>query len=420
MQMNKVYLCIDLKCFFASVECVDRGLDPFTADLVVADPSRGNGAICLAISPSLKAKGVKNRCRIFEIPKDISYITALPRMKLYIKYASEIYGIYLKYVSSEDIVVYSIDECFLDITSYLKMYKLSASELAKMIIDDVYKTFNICATVGIGTNLFLAKVALDITAKHSPNHMGYLDEEKFKQEIWHHRPITDIWNIGRGIANRLEKYNCYDFYDVAHMDEKILYKEFGVNAEFLIDHSKGIEPTTIKDIHNYKAKSKSLTNQQILFEDYKYEDAFIVLKEMVELHVLELVDKHLVTNCISMYVGYSKDIIKPTSVSMTLDEYTSSQTKLNEYFVRLFKNNVDKYHMIRRIGIVFNNVIDEKYASINLFTDVEKEEKERKMQEAIIQIKKKYGKNSILKAMNLQEKATTRQRNKLIGGHNGE
>ena len=420
MQMEKVYLCIDLKCFFASVECVARGLDPFETDLVVADPSRGNGAICLAISPSLKAKGVKNRCRIFEIPKNIDYITALPRMKLYIKYSADIYGIYLKYVSAEDIVVYSIDECFLDVTSYLKMYKLTAKELAKKIIDDVYDTLNICATVGIGTNLFLAKVALDITAKHTSDHMGYLDEEEFKKHIWHHKPITDIWNIGRGIAKRLEKYNCYDLYDVAHMDEKVLYKEFGVNAEFLIDHSKGIEPTTIKDIHNYKAKSNSMSNNQILFEDYKYDDAFLVLKEMVEMNVLELVDKHLVTNCISLFVGYSKDVIKPTGVSMTLDEYTSSYAKLNEYFIRLFKNNVDKYHMIRRIGIGFNNVIDEKHATINLFTDVKKEEKERKMQEAIIEIKKKYGKNSILKAMNLQEKATARKRNKLVGGHNGE
>ncbi len=418
--MEKVYLCIDLKCFFASVECVARGLDPFETDLVVADPSRGNGAICLAISPSLKAKGVKNRCRIFEIHKNIDYITALPRMKLYIKYSADIYGIYLKYVSAEDIVVYSIDECFLDVTSYLKMYKLTAKELAKKIIDDVYDTLNICATVGIGTNLFLAKVALDITAKHTSDHMGYLDEDEFKKQIWHHKPITDIWNIGRGIAKRLEKYNCYDLYDVAHMDEKVLYKEFGVNAEFLIDHSKGLEPTTIKDIHNYKAKSNSMSNNQILFEDYKYDDAFLVLKEMVEMNVLELVDKHLVTNCISLFVGYSKDVIKPTGVSMTLDEYTSSYAKLNEYFIRLFKNNVDKYHMIRRIGIGFNNVIDEKYATINLFTDVKKEEKERKMQEAIIEIKKKYGKNSILKAMNLQEKATARKRNKLVGGHNGE
>ena len=414
------YICIDLKTFFASVECVARGLNPFETDLVVADPSRGNGAICLAISPSLKAKGVKNRCRIFEIPKNIDYITALPRMKLYIKYSADIYGIYLKYVSAEDIVVYSIDECFLDVTSYLKMYKLTAKELAKKIIDDVYATLNICATVGIGTNLFLAKVALDITAKHTSDHMGYLDEDEFKKQIWHHKPITDIWNIGRGIAKRLEKYNCYDLYDVAHMDEKVLYKEFGVNAEFLIDHSKGIEPTTIKDIHNYKAKSNSMSNNQILFEDYKYDDAFLVLKEMVEMNVLELVDKHLVTNCISLFVGYSKDVIKPTGVSMTLDEYTSSYAKLNEYFIRLFKNNVDKYHMIRRIGIGFNNVIDEKYATINLFTDVKKEEKERKMQEAIIEIKKKYGKNSILKAMNLQEKATARKRNKLVGGHNGE
>ena len=417
---KKVYLCIDLKCFFASVECVERFLDPFTTDLVVADPSRGNGAICLAISPSLKAKGVKNRCRIFEIPKNIKYITALPRMKKYIEYSSDIYSIYLKYVSDEDIMVYSIDECFLDITSYIKLYRKTPKELAKMIIDDVYEQTGICATVGIGTNLFLAKVALDITAKHSKDFMGYLDEEEFKKQIWHHRPITDIWNIGHGIANRLAKYGCFDLYDVAHMEEAILYKEFGVNAEFLIDHSKGIEPCTIKEIRNYTRKNSSVSNGQILFEDYKYEDAFLVLKEMVELNVLELVSKHLVCNCISLFVGYSKDIIKPVGVSMKLDEYTNSQKKLNEYFVRLFTKSVNPNYMIRRINIGFNNVVDESYATYNLFTDIEAEEKERKMQEAIIQIKNKFGKNSILKAMNLQEKATTTKRNKLIGGHNGE
>ena len=417
---KKMYLCIDLKCFFASVECVERFLDPFTTDLVVADPSRGNGAICLAISPSLKAKGVKNRCRIFEIPKNIKYITALPRMKKYIEYSSDIYSIYLKYVSDEDIMVYSIDECFLDITSYLKLYRKTPKELAKMIIDDVYEQTGICATVGIGTNLFLAKVALDITAKHSKDFMGYLDEEEFKKQIWHHRPITDIWNIGHGIANRLAKYGCFDLYDVAHMEEAILYKEFGVNAEFLIDHSKGIEPCTIKEIRNYTRKNSSVSNGQILFEDYKYDDAFLVLKEMVELNVLELVSKHLVCNCISLFVGYSKDIIKPVGVSMKLDEYTNSQKKLNEYFVRLFTKSVNPNYMIRRINIGFNNVVDESYATYNLFTDIEAEEKERKMQEAIIQIKNKFGKNSILKAMNLQEKATTTKRNKLIGGHNGE
>lgn len=417
---KKVYLCIDLKCFFASVECVERNLDPFKTDLVVADPSRGNGAICLAISPSLKAKGVKNRCRIFEIPKNIDYIVALPRMKKYIEHSSKIYSIYLKYVSEEDILVYSIDECFLDVTHYLKLYKMDEKQLAKMIIDDVYKQTNICATVGIGTNMFLAKIALDITAKKSKDFMGYLDEEKFKEEIWHHRPITDIWNIGSGIANRLKKYGAFDLYDVAHMDEEILYKEFGVNAEFLIDHSKGIEPCTIKDVHNYVRKNNSMSNNQILFEDYKYDDAFLVLKEMVELNVLELVDKHLVTNSIYLHIGYSKDVIKPVGASMKLDEYTSSYAKLNEYFITLFKKNVDKNHMIRRIGIGFGNVVDESYATYNLFTDIEKEEKERKVQEAIIQIKKKFGKNSILKAMNMQEKATTRKRNKLIGGHNGE
>lgn len=417
---KKVYLCIDLKCFFASVECVERNLDPFKTDLVVADPSRGNGAICLAISPSLKAKGVKNRCRIFEIPKNIDYIVALPRMKKYIEHSSKIYSIYLKYVSEEDILVYSIDECFLDVTHYLKLYKMNEKQLAKMIIDDVYKQTNICATVGIGTNMFLAKIALDITAKKSKDFMGYLDEEKFKEEIWHHRPITDIWNIGNGIASRLKKYGAFDLYDVAHMDEEILYKEFGVNAEFLIDHSKGIEPCTIKEVHNYVRKNNSMSNNQILFEDYKYEDAFLVLKEMVELNVLELVDKHLVTNSIYLHVGYSKDVIKPVGASMKLDEYTSSYAKLNEYFITLFKKNVDKNHLIRRIGIGFGNVVDESYATYNLFTDIEKEQKERKVQEAIIQIKKKFGKNSILKAMNMQEKATTRKRNKLIGGHNGE
>lgn len=417
---KKVYLCIDLKCFFASVECVERNLDPFKTDLVVADPSRGNGAICLAISPSLKAKGVKNRCRIFEIPKNINYVVALPRMKKYIEHSSKIYSIYLKYVSEEDILVYSIDECFLDVTHYLKLYKMDEKQLAKMIIDDVYNQTNICATVGIGTNMFLAKIALDITAKKSKDFMGYLDEEKFKEEIWHHRPITDIWNIGSGIANRLKKYGAFDLYDVAHMDEEILYKEFGVNAEFLIDHSKGIEPCTIKEVHNYVRKNNSMSNNQILFEDYKYDDAFLVLKEMVELNVLELVDKHLVTNSIYLHVGYSKDVIKPVGASMKLDEYTSSYAKLNEYFITLFKKNVDKNHLIRRIGIGFGNVVDESYATYNLFTDIEKEEKERKVQEAIIQIKKKFGKNSILKAMNMQEKATTRKRNKLIGGHNGE
>lgn len=418
--MKKTYMCIDFKSFFASVECVERKLNSLTTNLVVADPSRGDGAICLAVSPALKAAGVKNRCRIFEIPKDLDYIVALPRMNLYIKYSADIYSIYLKYVSSEDIHVYSIDECFMDVTSYLKLYKKTPKELAKMIIEDVYKSTGICATVGIGTNMFLAKVALDICAKHSNDFMYYMDEEEFKKTIWHHKPITDIWNIGRGIAKRLEKYNCYTLYDVSNLDEKILYKEFGVNALYLIDHSKGIEPCTIKDIHNYKAKSNSLSNSQILFEDYQYEDALLVVKEMVELNVLNLVDKHLVTDSIFLSIGYSKDVISPTGGSLKLGELTNSQTKLNKYFIDLFKKTTNPNYPIRRISMGFGNVIDEKYETFDLFTDYEKQEKEKNMQLAILKIKEKYGKNSILKAMNLKEKATTRKRNTLVGGHNAK
>ena len=417
---DKIYLCIDLKSFFASVECVERKLDSLKTNLVVADPSRGDGAICLAVSPSLKALGVKNRCRLFEIPSNLNYIVAIPRMNLYIKYSADIYSIYLKYISSEDIHVYSIDECFLDITSYIKLYKKSAHEIAKMIIDDVYNTTGICATVGIGTNLFLAKVALDITAKHSLNHMGYLDVETFKKTIWYHQPITDIWNIGRGIAKRLEKYNCYDLHDVSLLDEKILYKEFGVNALYLIDHSNGIETCTIKDIHNYKAKNNSLGNSQILFEDYNYEDAFLVLKEMVELNVLQLVDKHLVTNSIFLSIGYSKDIIKPTGGSLKLNELTNSYKRLNQYFIDLFLKTTNKNYPIRKISVGFGNVVDERYKSFDLFTDEKEELKEKKMQETILEIKKKYGKNAILKAMNLKEKATTRKRNNMVGGHNAK
>lgn len=416
----KSYLCIDLKSFYASVECVERNLNSLTTNLVVADPSRGNGAICLAVSPSLKAQGVKNRCRIFEIPKTIKYITAIPRMKKYIEYSANIYAIYLKYISPEDILVYSIDECFLDVTSYLSLYNMTAKELAKMIIEDVLKSTGICATAGIGTNLFLAKVALDITAKHAIDFIGYLDEEIFKKEVWHHEPITDIWNIGRGIATRLEKYGAYNLFDVAHMDEKLLYKEFGVNAEFLIDHAKGIEPCTIKEIHNYKKRHQSISNGQILFEDYCFADAVIVMKEMIELTVLDLVDKNLVTNSISISIGYSKDVIKPTGGSIKIGEYTNSYKKINEIGMNLFRKVADKTHSIRKLNISFGNVISDEFASITLFTDIEKEQEELAIQKTILQIKKKFGKNSILKGMDLQEKATTKKRNKLIGGHNGE
>jgi len=274
-----MYLCVDLKSFYASVECVERGLDPMKTNLAVADPSRGKGAICLAISPALKALGVKNRCRLFAIPDNIEYITAMPRMKKYMEYSQMIYKVYLRYFSKDDIYIYSIDECFIDIESYMTLYSKNHIEIAKMVIADVLKSTGITATCGIGTNLFLAKVALDIEAKKAKDFIGYLDEEKFKRTIWFHTPITDIWNIGPGIASRLEKYNAYSLYAVSNLDEKILYDEFGVNAEYLIDHANGVEKCTLKEIKEYVPENNSLSNSQILFEDYEYEDAYLVLEK---------------------------------------------------------------------------------------------------------------------------------------------
>ena len=233
----KTYLCIDLKTFFASVECVERGLDPFKTDLVVADPSRGKGALCLAISPKMKERGIHNRCRLFEIPEDVEYLTALPRLKLYMEYSARIYGIYLRYVAKEDIHVYSIDEAFLDITSYMKLYHKDAKEFAQMLLEDVFSTTGMTATVGIGTNMYLAKIAMDIIAKHSSDFMGFLDEKSYQEKIWYYTPITDLWHIGGGTARRLAKYGVYDMHGITLLDEKILYKEFGVNAEYLIDHA---------------------------------------------------------------------------------------------------------------------------------------------------------------------------------------
>ncbi len=414
-----MYLCIDLKSFYASVECVERGLDSMKARLVVADPARGKGAICLAVSPALKAMGVSNRCRLFQIPDDIEYITALPRMRLYMEYSARIYAIYLRYISSEDIHVYSIDECFLDITPYERLYGKTPVEIAKMLTDAVYRETGICATVGIGTNLFLAKVALDITAKHTKDHMGYLDEEDFKRTVWHHKPITDIWNVGRGIAKRLEHLGIYDLYGVAHCDENRLYREFGVNAEFLIDHAHGIEPCTIADIHAYESKTTSISNGQILFEDYSFDDAMLIMKEMLDMLVLELVERGLVTDSISLSVGYSKHAIKSTGGTVKLGEATNSYKKLEQYFTQYYQKTVNRNHAIRRINIGLNHLVDECYATYDLFTDMDAEKRERDLQHTVLDIKKKFGKNAILKGTSLEEKSTAKMRNTLIGGHNG-
>lgn len=338
---KSIYACIDLKSFYASVEAAERKLDPFKENLVVADPSRGRGAICLAVTPAMKSLGIKNRCRLFEIPETVTYITAKPRMKLYMEYSARIYSIYLNYVSKEDIHVYSIDECFLDFTPYLHTYGKTPKEMAVMLMDAVRRETGICATAGIGTNLFLAKVALDITAKHSPDHIGYLDEKEFKRTIWHHRPITDIWNIGKGIAARLSRYGIYDLYGTAHMDEKLLYKEFGVNAEFLIDHAHGREPCTIKEIHDYESKSHSVSQSQILFEDYSYDNALLVLKEMTDALALELRSRHLTTDSISMSVAYSKRELPPSGGTRKLRSgpilIGNSPMNLNVFFTRLYR-----------------------------------------------------------------------------------
>lgn len=418
--MKSIYLCIDLKTFFASVECVERGLDPFTTNLVVADPARGKGAICLAVSPKLKTQGVRNRCRIYEIDQNIDLIIALPRMKLYMQYSANIYAIYLKYVAKEDIHVYSIDEVFMDVSSYLKLYHMNAKQFAAKILNDVYATTGITATVGIGTNLYLAKVALDITAKHTEDHMAFLNERLYQETLWHHQPLTDFWMIGRGICRRLAKYHLLDMYDIAHCDESILYQELGVNAEYLIDHAKGIEPTTIADIKRYQPKSHSLSSSQILFEDYLYEDALLVLQEMVDLHCLELAQLHLVSNHISIHIGYSSHQLKSTHAAKTLSITTNSYHLLVKEFITLFEQNVNHNMPIRHIDISFGNVIDEIYESYDLFTDIDEIESEKGLQSTLLQIKHKYGKNAVMKGFNLFDKATTPKRNLLLGGHNAE
>lgn len=418
--MDKYYLCIDLKSFYASVECVERGLDPFKVNLVVADPTRGPGAITLAATPAIKKLGIKSRGRIFEIPKHIKYEIAMPRMKLYMEYAARIHEIFLKYISSEDIHVYSIDESFLDISSYLNLYKMNPKQIALMIIQDIFKETGITATAGIGTNLFLSKIALDIMAKHAEDYIAYLDEDIFKQTLWYHTPLTDFWMIGPGTVKRLNALGIQNLYGVAHYPEKDLYKTFGVNAEYLIDHSWGKEPTTIADIKNYVPQANSISNSQILFEDYSYDDAYLVMKEMVDINVLTLIERHLVTNHISLFIGYSKDIIPPSRVSRQITNTTNSCRVLLDEFKRLYKIGVNPNYPIRHIAISFGNVKSELYEQFDLFTDLEDIEKEKRIQQTILSIHHKYGKNSVLKGMNYLKRATAKKRNTLVGGHNAD
>ena len=489
--MNKVYLCIDLKSFYASVECTERNLNPLTTNLVVADFSRTEKTICLAVTPSLKQYGLSGRSRLYEVVqrvreinyqrkknnnyrpfKDKSYdidklnidksleldfIIAKPRMNLYIEYSIKIYNIYLKYISKADIHVYSIDEVFMDITNYLDYYKLSPSRLATKIVMDIYNTTGITATCGIGTNMYLAKVAMDILAKHEkPNREGVriasLDEIIYRERLWEHTPLTDFWRVGRGISNKLNKNNIYTMGDLALYsltNEDKLYKLFGVNAELLIDHAWGYEPCTMKDIKCYKPDNNSLSSGQVLHLPYDYNKTKLIVKEMTEELVLDIVSKHLLTNQIVLTISYDIDNLnnnyngeitkdyygrytpKPSHGSIKLDNYTSSSKVIIESINKLYTKIVNSNLLIRRINIAFINLITEEennnrinYTQLDLFSnnniDNKEEEKEdKKIQETILSIKSKYGKNSILKGSNLLEDSTAIERNKMIGGHNG-
>ena len=416
-----VYMCLDLKSFYASVECADLGVDPFTTPLVVADASRGLGAITLAISPALKALGVKNRCRLFEIPSTIEYIAVKPRMRRYMEVSASIYGVLLEYVAPEDIHVYSIDEYFIDVTPYSRLYKKSYYDLALLFKDKVLDRTHIHATVGLGSNLFLAKVALDVLAKHTPQGIGVLNEELFKEKIWYHQPITDIWQIGKGIARRLHKYGVVDLHGITTVPEDRWYKEFGVNAELLIDHAWGHETCTMKEIHAYRPAKHSLSRGQILLRNYSYEECFVPLREMVESLLLELIAEEALTKHISLGVRYADRTVKGTGGSRRLSKYTCSLEVLSQAVLDLYKETVHRHQEIRQLSVGFDELVNRAAVpwEEDLFSNNSKEEeKAYQVERTVLEIKERFGGNSILRASSLQEEGTMQFRNTLVGGHN--
>ena len=417
MEKQRTYFCIDMKSFYASVECAERGLNPFETSLVVADKTRGKNALCLAISPKMKALGIRNRCRLSEIPKNVPYITAPPRMSLYVDYAARIYAIYLRYMDKADIHVYSVDECFLDVTDYLKIYGKTPVEYAKFLIDEIGRELKIPSTAGVGSNLYLAKVALDITAKHSPTHIGVLTEESYRETLWDHRPITDFWGIAAGTAKRLAGHGLYNMRGIAEAPQELLYKVFGVNAELLIDHAWGRESCTMADIKAYKGKSRSISSSQILPENYPFDRARLVMTEMVLEGCRRLIKEKVIAGEISVFVGYSFGTIAPTGGSLRMSERTAVFSIVRDYALRIFDETTVREVPIRRLGIAFSGVMDEGCEGYDFFTDVEKVEKEKRAEKAVIEIKEKMGKNAILRAMDLEKGATTAERNGMIGGH---
>ena len=497
---DRTYIAIDLKSFYASVECMDRQLDPLTTNLVVADESRTEKTICLAVSPSLKAHGIPGRARLFEVVQrvrevnnnrrhraprgkftgksssapelqanpalELDYVVAVPRMGRYMEVSAKIYSVYLKYVSPDDIHVYSIDEVFIDATSYLKLYKLSAREFAMKLIRDVLQTTGITATAGIGSNMYLCKIAMDIEAKHIQAdkdgvRIAELDERSYREKLWSHRPLTDFWRVGRGYASKLESAGMYTMGDVARMsvkNEDLLYRMFGVNAELLIDHAWGWEPCTIADIKSYRPENSSISSGQVLQEPYEYKKAKLVVREMTDIMALDLVEKRIVTDQLVLTIaydvmnltdperrqrytgpiktdGYGRQAPKDAHGSINLGRYTSSEKILTDHMMQLFERIVDPDLLVRKITIGANHILNENEIpadtskdQLDLFTDytaLEQQqqaenaelEKERRLQQALLQIKKQFGKNAVLKAMSLQEGATAKDRNQQVGGH---
>ena len=413
-EVQKFYAVIDLKSFYASVECVERGLDPFKADLVVADDSRGNGSVCLAVSPALRAKGVKNRCRLFEIPKAIKFIIAPPRMQFYIDYAAKIYEIYLKYVSKDDIYVYSIDEAFIDLTSYVKFYNADAKSIAKKIMDEILKTTGVTATCGMGTNLYLAKIALDILAKHSDDGIAFLDEQLYKERLWTHQPLDDFWRIGKQTRLKLEKHGIFCMKDIANAPQSLLEKFFGVDAYITIDHANGIEPTTIADIKAYKPSTKSYFSSEILPRDYERCEAVVVLKEMADRLALRMINKEVMASGITINIKFADKLEPHQRASVRFKTPTNVSSVLMSLAEELLLNKIKNVGLIRQISISANDVVKERLAHSSLFED---NTKEKAVLKSLNLIKEKFGKNSVLRAIDLLPEATGQDRNKKIGGH---
>ncbi len=421
MEKQRRYLCIDLKSFYASVECHDRGLDPFTTNLVVADPERTDRTICLAVSPAMKALGVPGRCRVFELPKNIDYLMATPRMQRYIDVSAGIYGIYLSYAAPEDIHVYSIDEAFFDVTEYLHLYGMTAKGLGATIIRDVRETAGIPATCGVGTNLYLAKIALDILAKHAKDGIAELDESAYRKLLWDHRPLTDFWRIGRGTAQSLRQMGIFTMRDIAQADEDLLYERFGIDAELLIDHAWGRESARMSDIKNYRARSRSLSSGQVLPWDTDFATGRLLVKEMVDLLCLELVEKQLVTDSVMLEVSYSRRFeTAPAHGTVALPVPTDSRQRITEQVTELYERIVNPTLPIRHLNLTFQHTAEEVCRQYDLFSDPEEEAREHTMQETMLRVKERYGKNAILRGMNLEEGANATERNEQIGGHRAD